>query len=289
MRSYLYGLGAVGLALALPGQAAALDEVNTYGIGSFGGTNQCGKMGDSHSVHPATANAFSLPFTILKGAGQWDTVNNFTNGQVNALHFTDAGKNASGLDLSSPKGSDTPDVLYVHTHGSHDASGSSIMMSDNSQGCWPSTNGNMRYGNGSGDLDIAVVKACQSGDYDVWKTGAYRTQLTSSTGSFTMWNAFHGDSSCGNHVTSYVLFYSLLSLKEGAGENWIDAAYDDDGDPDEDDCPVSVVFGATKAARASMYEHGGWRDRKNTGTKSASTIWYIGGCDPSSGSKLPNG
>lgn len=287
MRSYLQGLGALGITLALSGEATALNEVNSYGIGTFGGTNQCGKMADSHSVHPATAAAFTLGFQMLKGASQWDNVNLYTNGQVNALQFTDAGKIASGLDQVGPKGSDAPDVFYVHTHGSHNATGSSIMMSDNSQGCWPSTDGNMRFGNPGGDLDIAVVKACQSGDYDVWKTGAYRTQLTSTTGSFTMWNGFHGDSSCGGHVTNYVLLYSILSGQEGVGENWIDLAYDDDDDADGDDCPVSMVFGSSKAARTSMYEHGGWRDRKNTGNKTGSTIWFIGGCDPTAGTTLP--
>jgi hypothetical protein len=36
-----------------------------------------------------------------------------------------------------------------------------------------------------------------------------------------------------------------------------------------------------------MYANGGWLDRKNTGTKSASTIFYISGCDPSNGRVLP--
>ena len=57
--------------------------------------------------------------------------------------------------------------------------------------------------------------------------------------------------------------------------------------PENDDCPVSIVFGETKAQRVAMFEAGGWTDRKNTGRKVASSYFYVGGCDPDNGQKLP--
>jgi hypothetical protein len=70
------------------------------------------------------------------------------------------------------------------------------------------------------------------------------------------------------------------------GENWIDEAYD--WGVLEDDCPVSIVFGSSKSARRDMFTYGGWRDRKNTGSKTGSTIFYVRGCNPDNGSKLPD-
>jgi hypothetical protein len=286
------GLAVLGATLAAPPVSHAANESTAYGIASFGGSGQCGKMSQSHPVHASTAAAFNLTFNMLKVGGLWDSVQTANNGSARGSYFTDSSKAGSCMctaDDTAVSGADSADVIYVHTHGGHDSVSSSLLMGNSSYTCSASTKDNMYFGDpaGGGDLDIAVIKACQSGDYDVWKGGNYRKQMVSSDSSFSMWNAFHGDSSCGSHVTSYVTNYALLSISDGAGENWLDAAYDDDSSADSDDCPVSIVFGNTSAARHSMYEYGGWRDRKNTGTKSASTIWFMGGCDPDHGSILP--
>ena len=94
------------------------------------------------------------------------------------------------------------------------------------------------------------------------------------------------DSSCGNFVKGYLDDYVQSSKWDGVGENWLDEAYD--WGLIYDDCPVSIVFGSTKAARVSMYANGGWKDRKATGSKTGSTIFYVRGCNPDNGIKLPN-
>ncbi len=289
----LFGLGIVSVTLSDARPALALSEVTAYGVSSFGGTGQCGTTDLSHSAHVKSAAAFSSMFSTLRIFGMWDTVTSANNTSARGSYFTDSTKGGSCMcsadDVSTTAGSDAADVIYIHTHGNHDATSSGLMMGNSGYDCEARTNQNMLFGNpkGSGDLEIAVIKACQSGDYDVWKGGNYRKQLVTTDSTFTMWNAFHGDSSCGSHVTDYVGTYSNHSILDGAGENWIDLAYDNDSGSDTDDCPVSIVFGSSTSARVSMYANGGWLDRKNTGTKSASTIFYISGCDPSNGRVLP--
>jgi len=278
------------LALAVPGWAA--NEVQVYGIAQFGGTGKCGSSSMTHTVHTSTAAAFAAPFSFMKLFGQWDQVDTLNNSNASSNLFTDSGKAAAcsctAGDTTANKGLDEADVVYVHTHGGHSASSpaeSSISMGKSGTGlvCSARTDLNMRW---NSDLDIAVIKACQSGDYDTWANGGYRQQFTTSGSPFRMWNAFHGDSSCGSHVTAYVGAYASESFFDGVGENWLDEAYDSDG-PGEDDCPVSIVMGSSSSARRNLFENGGWLDRKSTGDKTGSTIFYFLGCHPSNGRKLP--
>ena len=136
------------------------------------------------------------------------------------------------------------------------------------------------------DTQIAVVKACQSGDYDVWQNGGYRQQFLASSSKMSMWNAFHGNSSCTWTTSWWVEDYAEDSVYNGVGENWIDEAYSDSWFSG-DDCPTSIVFGSTTAARQDLYTNGGWLDRKNTGSKTGSSMFYISGCSPDSGRTLP--
>ena len=293
----LAALPAVTSPVFVSSEAYALDEVHTYGIANFGGTNQCGSSGMTHTVHTATASAFQSPFGFLKTLGLWDEISSRNNSLARGSYFTDSSKSATctcsgvcscvGDDMADDSGADDADVIYVHTHGGHNPKSpaySSLSMGNASYDCSVRTDQNMQFGASGGDLDIAIIKACQSGDYDVWLNGGYRQQITTSSSSLTVWNAFHGDSSCGNHVTDYVADYSWSSIFNGVGENWLDEAYDSSG---ADDCPVSIVFGGSSSARVNMYEYGGFADRKNTGSKTGSTIFYIAGCDPDNGRTLP--
>ncbi len=289
----ILGIGMLGTTLYSAAPSHAADETIAYGIANFGGSGQCGSASQTHSVHTSTAAAFNNIFSLLKTFGLWDSVKSANNGSARGSYFTDSSKggacSCTADDMSSTAGADTADVMYVHTHGGQDGVSSGLLMGNSSYDCVARTNENMYFGDPKtgGDLDIAVIKACESGDYDVWKGGNYRKQMVSSDSSFSMWNAFHGDSSCGSHVTAYVGSYASGSLLDGAGENWLDAAYDNNSSANTDDCPVSIVFGASHAQRANMYEYGGWLDRKNTGSKTGSTIWFMGGCDPAGGSVLP--
>lgn len=278
--------------LALAGPARAANEVQVYGIAQFGGSGQCGDSDMTHTVHTNTAAAFASPFALLKLVGQWDGVDTLNNSNARSSYFTDSGKAGScsctADDVAANKGLDEADVVYIHTHGGHSESSpaeSSLSMGKSGTGlvCSARTDLNMRW---NSDLDIAIVKACQSGDYDTWANGGYRQQFTTSSSPFRMWNAFHGDSSCGSHVTSYVSSYAWESFYDGVGENWLDEAYDSEG-AGEDDCPVSIVIGSSGTARRNLFENGGWLDRKSTGAKSGSTIFYFLGCHPDNGRKLP--
>lgn len=232
-----------------------------------------------------TAAAFKGTFDYYKNLLMWDATRAANDAYARGTYWTDASRTlpCSGCTAAdnTTYGADTPDVAFIHTHGSHTTTASQILMGSAAYGCNIFSNQNILFGNT--DLEIAVVKACQSGDYDVWANGGYNG-MTSLTGEFSMWNAFHGDSSCGSHVTSYVGSYVASSFYDGAGENWLEEAYDSWG---ADDCPVSIVWGGTSTDRESQYRYGGWLDRKSTGFKSASTIFYVAGCAPDNGRVLP--
>lgn len=271
--------------------AMAARETHVYGIANFGGSGQCGSSSMTHPVHVDTAAAFASWFTALKTAGLWEDVRIRDNSSARGSYFTDKSKSGScsctGDDAHADFGADDADVIYVHTHGGHSESPafSSLSMGNSSYDCSVQTDQNMLW---NSDLDLAVIKACQSGDYDTWKNGGYRQAFTKQNSVFRMWNAFHGDSSCGDHVTAYVKWYVESSTYDGVGENWLDAAYDDNSGDGNDDCPVSIVIGETHNKRVSLFENGGWKDRKDTGSKTGSTYFYFKGCAPSSGRKLPN-
>lgn len=263
---------------------AAYDETRVYGIAQFGRRGQCGTPDMTHSVHTDTAAAFAREFTRRVGPGLWSDVQSVNNSDARAQYFTDSDRQSWGEDLAAYSGTDDGDVLFVHTHGAHRTDASYLVMGSTENSCLVNTIDNMRFGDTFGDLEIAVVKACQSGDYDVWKNNKYLDLVTDNS-EFSTWNAFHGDSSCGSHVTSYVGNYSQRSFDDGVGENWLDLAYNTFSSGD--DCPVSIVFGETQAKRDSMYEHGGFSDRQDTGAKTDSSIYFVSKCTPTSGSALP--
>lgn len=270
----------------------AAREVHVYGIANFGGSGECGSSGMTHPVHADTAAAFAKWFNDARDDGKWDDVRTRNNKDARGRYFTNWSKAVGCLcaadDSRANFGADEADVIYVHTHGNHSTSApwfSSLSMGNSNDSCAARTDANMFWDD---DLDIAVIKACQSGDYDVWANGGYRQQFTNSGSGFRMWNAFHGDSSCGDHVTTYVSWYASSSFHDGVGENWLDAAYDVVPGKNNDDCPVSIVFGETRSKRIALFENGGWRDRKSTGKKTGSTYFYFEGCNPPNGRKLPS-
>ncbi len=278
-------------ALVLVSSAAYADnEAIVYGVAKFGGAGQCGVPSMTHAVHESTALAFKNRFLDAEADGTWNKVVSHLNTWVHGYYFKDASKQpAQGQDTLLNNGADDVDVIFVHTHGGHSESPaySSLSMGNVSYDCTVRTDQDMLFGNPGGDLEIAVIKACQSADYDTWNNGGYLPQLTDPSSGFTVWNGFHGDSSCGNHVVDYVDDYAASSFNNGVGENWIDEAYDNSIFANRDDCPVSIVFGATQEAREHMFEFGGFRDRENTGAKTSSTYFYIHDCDPDNGRKLP--
>jgi hypothetical protein len=284
-RASLVALSASVLAAASP-SARAILETHVYGIAEFAGAGECGSDPDlTHTVHTKTAERFSDHFDDLEADGDWDDVVTRNNQSADGINWIDASKDAAGDDSELGWGADDADVVFIHTHGYRDANTrSGLLMGDNDFECWVETDFDMFFDD---DLDIAIIKACQSGNRDVWLGGGYRQQFTEPASTFTVWNAFHGDSSCGSHVKGYVEDYAEDSDWNGVGENWIDEAYDSDWGANNDDCPVSIVMGSNSDDREHMYEYGGWLDIEDTGDKTGSTIFYISGCDPSDGATLP--
>ena len=292
LRTLLLSLGLA----AAPASGWALDETHVYGIANFDGAGEC-TNGSTHARHTTTAANFALPFLVYQPLGLWDETSTRNNLDARGSYFTDASKAGACActadDLNTDDGIDDADVMFVHTHGGHSSTASppytNLAMGNSTYDCSVRTSDNFRLGQSGGDLDIAVVKACQSGDYEVWQGGGYRPQITDSTSSLTVWNAFHGNSSCSSATETNVSSYAWGSLSDGVGENWIDIFYVDEAAADDDDCPTSIVMGSSNSVRMDMYNNGGFWDRKDTGTKSGSTIVYIGGCDPGGGIVLPNG
>jgi hypothetical protein len=268
---------------------AAVSETHVYGVAEFGGSSECGSASQTHSVHEDTADEFADHFDDLNDDGEWDYVHRRNNTSCRGSYWTDSSKTSScsctADDDRDGYGTDDADVVFIHTHGGHTAGvRSSLLMGSSSYDCSVRTDDNMLF---DSDLDFAVIKACQSGNYDVWTGGGYRQQFTSTDSPLRLWNAFHGDSSCGNHVKRYVRSYARDSDRNGVGENWIDEAYDNSSSANGDDCPCSITIGSSSSLRSTLFEYGGWRDRKDTGSKTNSSYFAISGCDPSNGSPLP--
>lgn len=269
---------------ALSGYAKALNEVTVYGIATFDTSTTC--PGDSHSVHTETAAAFRAPFDLWTLVGLWDVAHTANNTSARGTYWTDASRQmpCSGCTAqdTATYGVDSADVAYIHTHGGHGSTWSTLVMGSASYGCQVYTNSNLLFGNS--DLEVAIVKACQSGDRNTWLNGGYDGMINA-TSQFSTWNAFHGDSSCGSHVTDYVSAYANTSGNDGLGENWLDLAYDYNGN-NNDDCPTSLIFGETN--KLNQFQYGGFMDRKSTGNKTAAAAMYwISGCNPYNGYTLP--
>jgi hypothetical protein len=303
---------AVGAALALTlmsGSASAVNEVTVYGVANFGGAGECGGPFSSHARHTTSAANFRAPFDALIAAGDWDEADTNNNLSARGSYFTDPAEGSStsntccqsyqpstcscvGQDNQSNVGVDQGDIFFIHTHGgsTHPAGVPfmGLQMGNESYDCRPRSHEDWEFGNGSGDLEIAVVEACQSMDYEVWQGGGH-WQFSTTSSTFTMFNAYHGNVSCSDARTAEIGTYADSAENDGVGDNWLDLMHSSSASAGGDNCPVSVVFGDTAALRDSMYNFGGWRDRKSTSDKTHSTIYYIGGCAPSGGSVLPNG
>lgn len=278
-----------GALCCLSGDALALNELTVYGIANFGGTGQCGSLSDTNSLHTQTAASFKSVLDAWVAGGTWNTTVTANNSYARGTYWTDAARNlpancsgCTAQDNNASYGVDSADVAFIHTHGWHDTYWSSLLMGNSSYGCDIYTNSNMLFGNT--DLEVAVVKACQSGDRNTWLYGGYDNMVVS-TSQFSMWNGFQGDSSCGSNVTSYVYDYAYDSGYNGLGENWVDYAYVYNGNND-DDCPTSLVFGETN--KENQYRYGGFKDRYSTGSKTAAAAMYwISGCNAYNAYSLP--
>ena len=80
------------------------------------------------------------------------------------------------------------------------------------------------------------------------------------------------------------------SYSDAIVENWILEMYDSSwkiSGTKREICPTAIVFGETNSLIDNFAEHGGFKDRKDTGDKSRSSYYYIGDCHPHSAPALP--
>jgi hypothetical protein len=214
---------------------------------------------------------------------------------VDGRDWTDAGKKPSlGDDEDDAEGADFADVALLNTHGGHihEAAGyySYFTMGDAGSGCSPNTRDDIRLGNDGGDLEIAILAACQSGQYDVWTDGGY-FDVRASDGTFNTWLAFHGNSFDGSTDVDRFEDYLEDSFENGLGDNWLDELYRNPVGADNEQCPIAIVFCEDESDCDSQFDWGGFKDRFKVAiadTKSISKYFYLGGCDPGAGPHLPN-
>src|SRR5262249_46228905 len=120
----------VACAAVLFAQAASAsptDEAHAYGISLFGGVNECGTSGMTHSAHTLSATAFTDQFYWYKQLLFWGTTKNVNNGSAGSDLFTDKTKaascNCSLENDATSSGIDHANVGYMHTHGGHSTTG----------------------------------------------------------------------------------------------------------------------------------------------------------------------
>ena len=125
----------------------------------------------------------------------------------------------------------------------------------------------------------------QASDYNA-HTGFF--EILSAASSLRMYLGFHGIARDRADSTKDKNFVSD-SKHNDIGENFLDEMYRSDSIGwSYEQCPMAIVFGASRTQRRDMYLNGGFKDRKDTGPKTGATLWYIAGCNPEGGVTLPD-
>jgi len=289
--------------IAVP-QAMAADEFAGYGVEKYRGSSH-GECSSSNLFW--TIDQVSNFAKKFNKWSSWETVEKFSNKAVDGRDFTDASKGTGGSDEAcsctscsctgkdhlSPYGADHADVVIISTHGStrNSKTDAHLVMGDNSNDCKVTWEENMFW---SEDTDILITEACHSASYDVWSNSNRHTRTgfyagIDEDGQFRALLGYHGLSKDKPSFFSAPAFVSN-SYSDAIVENWILEMYDSSWrrkGVKQEICPTAIVFGSTDAKIDNFAENGGFKDRKDTGSKSRSSYFYIGGCDPHSASALP--
>ena len=291
------GLLCLVAALTAVSGARADDEAVAYGIDEFSASGACipGEPEYDLSYSVAFAEAFDDAFDGWVGRGKWGTSLLYRDTAVDDRDWTDSGKQPSwGADDNDPYGADHADVAMISTHGTCSTSGnySSLTMGDgDNYDCSIRSDDDMRFGDGGSgnDLDIVVLAACLTAQFEVWDAHGY-DEVQVSGGSLNTWLGFHGlsfDSSTDlNHIESFV----NNSRRNGLGDNWVDkmsrnTIHTDDGVFDE--CATAVIWASSESKCDDVYNDGGFSDRNNDGSSHSETCFYfIEGCNPEDGTAL---
>ena len=291
--------------MLLASPASAKDEFAGYGVEKYNGSasGECDSSNLFWTINQV--KNFSKKFSKWS---TWETVKLNENTAVDGRDFTDSSKDdvtgdgscycsacsCTGNDDLNTYGADHADVVVISTHGSRSVSGvtASLVMGDNTNDCKVSWKNNMYW---DSDTDILITEACHSADYEVWdasdrfdRTGFYAG--IKKEGQFRALLGYHGLSKDKNSYFSAPGFVDD-SYKDGIVENWILEMYDSSWKRDgvsKEICPTAIVFGNTNSLIENFAENGGFKDRKDTGDKSRSIYYYIGGCAAHSATELPD-
>jgi hypothetical protein len=284
--------------------AQADDEFIGYGVEKYRGSShgECSSTNLWWTIDQV--KNFSKKF---KKWNTWETVVLHSNKYVDGRDFTDASKDdytgdnsctcsscsCLGNDAASGAGADHADVVIISTHGStrNSKKDAYLVMGDNSNDCKTSWEQNMYW---STDTDILITEACHSADYTVWqnsnktsRTGFYAG--IKEDGQFRALLGYHGLSKDKSSLFSAPSFVSN-SYDDAIVENWIVEMYGSSWKvkgTKAEICPTAIVFGESSSKTDNFAENGGFKDRKDTGDKSMSSYYYIGGCDPHKADALP--
>jgi hypothetical protein len=167
---------------------------------------------------------------------------------------------------------------------------SRFTMGDNSTGrCYVFTNdnggdpgniylGNTITGQGTGDANVFFTTACDSLDPCVRHLGGYDDM---DAGSFNTYLGFYGRHDFAQGGT--VAFNAFLTgaTNDAIGSEWLSHEYYlNGGGNDGYVCPMVLIWGSSSSNCDNMYNNGGFKDFKDTGSHTTTKMYWVGGCDP---------
>jgi|MDTC01.2.fsa_nt_gb hypothetical protein len=297
------------VSMSFTSPAMAADEFVGYGVEDFNGPSdgECESSNLWWTIQQV--NNFAKKF---KTWSSWETVRTNSDQAVDGRDFTDASKDdftgdgscscasyqascsCKGKDDENVYGADHADVVVISTHGSRNVSGAnaSLVMGDSSNDCKVSWKNNLYWDT---DTDILITEACHSADYGVWgnsrssdNKGFYAAIPADSQ--FRALLGYHGLSKDKASTWSAPSFVQDSKYNDIV-ENWITGMYASSwrsSGETREICPTAIVFGESNSKIDSFADNGGFRDRKDTGSKTRSKYYYIGGCNPHGTTALPD-
>ncbi len=265
---------------------AAHQELAVFGINEFDSECGGGDLNYSDEFVDKVRDQF-------EDRGWW-TFRRFNAG-VDGRDWADSSKSTWGNDASS-EGVDHADVGLLSTHGGSDSDSSWYVMGDDHSGpddtgtseCSPDTQFDIIFGNGSGDLEVVILAACQTAQKGVWDNTGY-FHARDRYGKLNTWLGFHGNSYDSNADSNRIKKFAKNSFFNGLGDNWLDEMYWDPSGSNNTQCPTAIIFCENTSDCDRQFDYGGFDDRfkvTNSDVKSWSTYYYLKNCNPASGSKL---
>lgn len=266
---------------------AAGNEATIYYVNDHSSAAACG--GDSFSWGDDTAWYLSDKLN----AWSWDRVYLHGNLWVDFKDFADRSIDRAGADGDDPDGIDSADLGFIYTHGTSGGCSagnaySRLNMGDDAFTC------NVKYGKkssrndvewGNTDLNIMILDACRTLQKCVFDNGGYfvaEKDLAALLG-------FHGISYDSASHTNHFENFVDDSRWNGLGDNWVDDMTYQWIGWDNDECGTAVVFGSDSSDGDRIFQWGGLQDWKVISSHLRSWFYYISGCNPGSGDKLPSG